>query len=130
MKRTLRLTAAALGAVLLVPILATTAQADASDCEENTFCFFYNSNEQGSHTALRVRDVPDLAGYTFASPGNGQGQRLKNNAASAVSNVCMTVTVFYNSNYGGPRDAFNYRNSGNLVNTYNENASVIFAKDC
>lgn len=74
--------------------------------------------------------MPDLSGYKFTSPGNGQGQGVKNNAASAVSNVCMTVTVFYNSNYSGPRDAFNYRNAKNLEETYNENASVYFAKDC
>ncbi|BFV55035.1 peptidase inhibitor family I36 protein [Kitasatospora sp. CMC57] len=129
MKRTLKFAAAALGAALLVPTLATGAQAAVSDCGEGQFCLFYNSNEQGSHMVVRS-SIPDLAGYTFTSPGNGQGQHVKNNAASAVSNVCMTVWVNFYSNYGGPRDMFNYRNAANLVNTYNENASVKFASDC
>ncbi|MEV4613530.1 peptidase inhibitor family I36 protein [Kitasatospora sp. NPDC049258] len=129
MKRTLKLAAAALGAALLVPALTTSAQAAVSDCPDSKFCLFYNSNEQGSHLAIST-NVRDLAGYTFTSPGNGQGQHVKNNAASAVSNVCMTVRVYYNSNYSGPMDMFNYRNAANLVNTYNENASVRFAEDC
>ncbi|OMI37833.1 peptidase inhibitor family I36 protein [Streptomyces sparsogenes] len=129
MKRTPKLAAAVLGAALLVPAFATTAQASPSDCEASSFCFFYNSNQQGSHNALRS-SVSDLAGYKFTSPGNGQGKSVKNNAASAVSNVCMTVTVFYNSNYSGPSDVFNYRNANNLENTYNNNASVKFARDC
>ncbi|WP_043175178.1 peptidase inhibitor family I36 protein [Streptomyces sp. NRRL B-24484] len=129
MKRSLKLSAVALGAALLVPGLATAAQADTRDCPEVEFCLFYNSNQQGSHMVVQD-STPDLAGYTFTSPGNGRGQRVKNNAASAVSNVCVTVTVFYNSNYSGPSDMFNYRNAKNLVNTYNENASVKFARDC
>ncbi|GAB7031705.1 peptidase inhibitor family I36 protein [Streptomyces sp. NPDC021749] len=131
MKRTAKLAAAALGAALLVPTLATSAQASVSGCGQNSFCLFCNSNEQGSHNSLRS-SVSDLAGYTFTSSGNGQGKSVKNNAASAsvVSNICMTVTVFYNSNYSGPTDAFNYRNYGNLKNTYNNNASVKFAGDC
>ncbi|MEV7176961.1 peptidase inhibitor family I36 protein [Kitasatospora sp. NPDC093679] len=129
MKRTLKLAAVALGAAVLVPTLATSAQAAVRDCPDGKFCLFYNSNEQGSHMAMSS-NVRDLAGYTFTSPGNGQGQHVKNNAASAVSNVCMTVRVYYNSNYSGPMDMFNYRNAANLVNTYNENASVRFAEDC
>ncbi|GAA1076013.1 MULTISPECIES: peptidase inhibitor family I36 protein [Kitasatospora] len=129
MKRTLKLAAVALGAAVLVPTLATSAQAAVRDCPDGKFCLFYNSNEQGSHIAMSS-NIRDLAGYTFTSPGNGQGQSVKNNAASAVSNVCMTVRVYYNSNYSGPMDMFNYRNAANLVNTYNENASVRFAEDC
>lgn len=129
MKRTLKLAAVALGAAVLVPTLATSAQAAVRDCPDGKFCLFYNSNEQGSHIAMSS-NIRDLAGYTFTSPGNGQGQHVKNNAASAVSNVCMTVRVYYNSNYSGPMDMFNYRNAANLVNTYNENASVRFAEDC
>ncbi|MEW1909379.1 peptidase inhibitor family I36 protein [Kitasatospora sp. NPDC085895] len=129
MKRTLKLAAVALGAAVLVPTLATSAQAAVRDCPDGKFCLFYNSNEQGSHMAMSS-NIRDLAGYTFTSPGNGQGQHVKNNAASAVSNVCMTVRVYYNSNYSGPMDMFNYRNAANLVNTYNENASVRFAEDC
>jgi hypothetical protein len=129
MKRTLKVAATALGAALLVPTFATAAHADAGDCPESAFCLFYNSYEQGSHMVVRD-SIPNLAGYIFTSSGNGQGQPVKNNAASAVSNVCMTVWVNYYSNYSGPSDMFNYRNAGNLINTYNENASVKFAQDC
>ncbi|WP_405009897.1 peptidase inhibitor family I36 protein [Kitasatospora sp. NBC_01539] len=129
MNRTLKLAAAALGAALLVPALATSAQAAVGDCPDGKFCLFYNSNQQGSHFTMST-SISDLAGYTFTSSGNGQGQHVKNNAASAVSNVCVTVRVYYNSNYSGPVDMFNYRNAANLVNTYNENASVKFAQDC
>ncbi|MFD0569414.1 peptidase inhibitor family I36 protein [Kitasatospora gansuensis] len=98
MKRTLKLAAVALGAALLVPALASTAQADASDCRDGEFCLFYNSDQQGSHMVVPT-SIPDLAGYTFTSPGRGQGQRVKNNAASVVSNTCVTVWVHFNSNY-------------------------------
>ncbi|MFJ8039141.1 peptidase inhibitor family I36 protein [Kitasatospora sp. NPDC096147] len=129
MKRTLKLAAAALSAALLVPAFATNAQAAVRDCGESQFCLFFNSDFKGSHYVIQ-QSIPDLAGRTFTAPGNGQGQRVKNNAASAVSNVCMTVWVNFYSNYGGPADMFNYRNAANLVNTYNENASVKFASDC
>lgn len=128
MKRTIKLAAAALGAALLVPAFATAAHADASDCEEGSFCFFYNSDQQGSHDALR-QSVSNLAGYTFTSPGNGQGQAVKNNAASVVNNGCVAA-VYFNSNYSGPYDLISTREAVNLHNTYNENASLVFQKIC
>ncbi|MFJ1706898.1 peptidase inhibitor family I36 protein [Kitasatospora sp. NPDC088346] len=124
MKRTLKLAAAALGAALLVPAFATAAHADASDCEKWSFCFFYNSNQQGSHDTLGD-SVPNLAGYIFTSPGNGQGQPVKNNAASVVNNGCP-AHVYFNSNFSGPNDFIPMFESANLENTYNENASLSF----
>ncbi|GAA2926575.1 peptidase inhibitor family I36 protein [Streptomyces enissocaesilis] len=127
MKRIVSAAAAALGAALLVPLMATSAQA--ASCASGTFCLYYNSNLGGSHVALN-RNVPDLAGYKFTTSGAGQGQYVKNNAASAQNMSQCKATVFFYSNYGGPSDGFNYRDSGNLVNTYNENASVYFATSC
>lgn len=142
MKRLHCLLAAACTATALVPLLAATASTAAvprsappstartsvaptaaKDCPAGEFCFFYNSGEAGSHIALHT-SVADLAGYTFTSPGAGQGQKVKNNAASAVNNINCTATVYYNSNYRGVSDVFGYRQSGQLVHTYNENASL------
>ncbi|EFG03840.1 peptidase inhibitor family I36 protein [Streptomyces clavuligerus] len=125
-KRVLSLVAAALGAALTVPLAATPAHAAA--CREG-FCLYYNSNLGGSHISL-VRSVPDLAGYTFTTAGAGQGQRVKNNAASAHSLVICSVVVYFNSHYSGPADVYSYRQHHNLVNTYNDNASVLFVDSC
>ena len=103
--------------------------ASANDCPGGVFCFFYNSHEQGSHNALST-SVPNLAGYTFTSPGNGQGKGVKNNAASAVNHHRCGATVFYNSNYAGPSDSFPSGRVAQLVNTYNQNASLYFAAYC
>ncbi|MER7046939.1 peptidase inhibitor family I36 protein [Streptomyces jumonjinensis] len=126
-KRITSFVAAAFGAALLVPVTATAAEAVA--CPSSEFCLYYNSGLGGSHF-VAPGDVPDLAGYRFTSSGAGQGQAVKNNAASAHNKTHCNATVYFNSNYGGPSDTFGYMNSGNLVNTYNENASVRFATFC
>ncbi|AEN11849.1 MULTISPECIES: peptidase inhibitor family I36 protein [unclassified Streptomyces] len=142
MKRKMTLAAVALGAALVTPFMASTAQATesstvaevtpmaASDCPTGKFCFFYNSGLAGSHNELSGVNVPNLANYTFTSSGAGKGQSVKNNAASAQNNNHCNATVFYNSNYAGASDWFGYRNGGQLVNTYNNNASVYFASFC
>ncbi|GAA3002615.1 peptidase inhibitor family I36 protein [Streptomyces fulvorobeus] len=125
MNRILSSVAAALGAALLVPALATSAQA--ATCSSGTFCLYYNSGLGGSRLTLN-NSVSDLAGYKFTTDGAGEGQYVKNNAASAWNKTLCPVTVYFRSNYGGPWDSFGYNQSGNLVNTYNENASVEFAR--
>lgn len=147
MKRLSYLLAAACTAAALIPLAAgtstaaaphsapskaahaTAAPAAASACTSDYFCFFYNSNEGGSHDALRS-NVSNLAGYKFTSTGAGQGQSVKNNAASAVNNNECTATVYYNSNYGGDYDVYGYKDYGQLIDTYNENASLGFATFC
>lgn len=143
MKRLSRLLAAACTATTLVALLAATtstaavprsasanttrasaAPTSAKDCPADAFCFFYNSGEAGSHVTLHA-SVSDLAGYTFTTPGAGQGQRVKNNAASVVNNIDCTATVYFNSNYHGRKDVFRYLQFGRLVNTYNQNASLL-----
>lgn len=142
MQRLPRLLTAACAVTALVPLLAVTTPTAAAprtatpnttrtpatpraakDCPADAFCFFYNSNEAGSHDTLHA-SVRDLAGYTFTSPGAGQGKPVKNNAASAVNNIDCTATVYYNSGYLGSHDQLDYRQARQLVNTYNQNASL------
>lgn len=145
MKRKMALASIAMGAALMTPFMASTAVAvesspaseanvvtpmAASDCPIGKFCFFYNSGLTGSHNALNGNNIPNLTGYTFTSSGAGSGQPVKNNAASAQNNNQCKATVFFNSNYAGVQDSFSYRNGGQLVNTYNQNASLYFASSC
>lgn len=111
--------AAVMGAALS---LAGTAPAQAATarngvCESGEFCLYYNSDTQGS--------VSDFAGsisnygtgsscYEFKGSGAGQGQCVKNNAASAWNRTGRYVTVFYNSGYSGPIDNFSPGASANL----------------
>ncbi|MEU2788521.1 peptidase inhibitor family I36 protein [Streptomyces sp. NPDC007100] len=128
MKRISKLAAAALGAALLVPAVATTAQAGSiHGCPDSSFCFYYNSNMQGSHDSLRAPDnYGDLAGYKFTSSGKGQGMSVKNNAASVVNNTSCTARVYVNSGYSGAYDAYMNLQRGNLDVTYNNNASLYY----
>lgn len=125
MNRILSSVAAALGAALLVPVLATSAEA--ATCSSGSFCLYYNSNLGGSRLTLG-NSVGDLAGYKFTTSGAGEGQNVKNNAASAWNKNLCPVSVYFYSNYGGAWDSFGYNQSGNLVDTYNQNASVKFAQ--
>ncbi|GAA1182583.1 peptidase inhibitor family I36 protein [Kitasatospora gansuensis] len=131
----------------VVGALATASPASASistgsygveDCDAQCVVLYFNTGYGGSHTVIHS-DTPtggegirDLAGYTFQSGGAGQGQSLKNNAASAKARVWgidASVTVYFNSGYAGPCDKFHhteYPSAWQLSNTYNENASVYF----
>ncbi|MFD0569402.1 hypothetical protein ACFQ0T_09160 [Kitasatospora gansuensis] len=104
----------------VVGALATASPASASistgsygveDCDAQCVVLYFNTGYGGSHTVIHS-DTPtggegirDLAGYTFQSGGAGQGQSLKNNAASAKARVWgidASVTVYFNSGYAGP----------------------------
>jgi hypothetical protein len=82
----------------------------------NALELFYNSNSDGAG-ALFVGEVSDYAGYddhcddntvcynvyVFSSSGNGAGQVVKNNAASAYNiSPIYNYTVYYNHQYTGP----------------------------
>ncbi|MEV8097822.1 peptidase inhibitor family I36 protein [Kitasatospora sp. NPDC085879] len=129
----------------LVGALATASPASAAitvntntDCDAQCIVLYFNTGYAGSHTAIHS-STPDggegiynLADYTFLSGGKGQGQGLKNNAASAkarIWSIDSSVTIYYNSGYSGPCDKFRrteYPAAWQLSNTYNENASVYF----
>lgn len=120
-KRALIVATAAIGTML------GTASSASAVCNPGTngFCLYYNSNYGGSYHKFDYGDVANLAGYNFTSPGSGQGQTVKNNAASGRNGFAyVNVRVYFNSNYSGPSDYFTPGVGKNLVNTYNENASI------
>ncbi|WP_431990500.1 hypothetical protein [Streptomyces albogriseolus] len=60
------------------------------NCPEMCLTFFYNTGYQGSRFVISyngsgTNGIPNLAGYNFVTSGAGQGQPVKNNAASASS---------------------------------------------
>ncbi|MFF3648602.1 peptidase inhibitor family I36 protein [Streptomyces sp. NPDC002181] len=101
--------------------MATPASAYA--CQTGYFCFYYNSNQAGARF-MTDSNIPNLAGETFSTIATGEGQPVKNNAASAQNASSYCYRVYYNSNYSGPSDTVAAYSSRNLANTYNDNASV------
>ncbi|MEV6118121.1 peptidase inhibitor family I36 protein [Streptomyces sp. NPDC052109] len=87
-------------------------------------CLYYNSGLSGSHADFNV-PTKDEAGYVFSSSGAGQGQPVKNNAASATNlDPDCTAIIFYNSGWSGPADYIDAHSSVSRLNkTYNNNAS-------
>ncbi len=98
-------------AAVAAPSLATTAPAYAAardgKCQSGEFCYYYNSNNQGS-----ISDFTGSVGdygttqpscYEYKGPGNGQGKCIKNDAASVWNRTGKKVRVYYNSNYDGSR---------------------------
>lgn len=97
-------------------------------CEAGEFCLYYNSNFLGSvsdfTTSITDYGATQPSCYEFKGTGAGQGQCVKNNAASAWNRTGTTVTVFFNSNYGGADQVFASGSKANLNATLkNENAS-------
>lgn len=94
-------------AVSGVGIAATPAQAASRDgvCDSGEFCYYYNSDFAGSisdhGSSLADYGATQPTCYEFKSAGNGQGQCVKNNAASAWNRTGGTIRVYYNSDFGG-----------------------------
>ncbi|MFJ5777711.1 peptidase M23 [Streptomyces sp. NPDC093094] len=129
--------AAALAAVGTLGVLATAAPAQADSIPDSLcggvvdsdYCLWYNSGQKGGWTAT-YHDVANWGGdlpWRFTDGGEGTagvGQVVKNNAASyANSHDSKTGVSYFNSNYAGAYDVAPPRDKGNLVNTYNNNAS-------
>ncbi len=99
-------TVLALGASLVAAPAANAAGRDGR-CQSGEFCYYHNSNNQGS-----VSDFTGSVGdygttqpscYEYKGPGNGQGTCIKNDAASVWNRTGKKVRVYYNSNYDGSR---------------------------
>ncbi|WP_323100307.1 peptidase inhibitor family I36 protein [Intrasporangium sp. YIM S08009] len=111
MKKTIAATAlaAALAAALVTPApAAQAATARNGVCESGEFCLYYNSGNGGSLVDLAnsQSDYGTGAGcITFVSAGNGQGQCVKNNAASVWNREASVATVFYRSGFSGAIDS-------------------------
>ncbi|MEU2929519.1 hypothetical protein ABZ636_31380 [Streptomyces sp. NPDC007251] len=122
-------TAASIGA-LSIAFAPQASAAVGVDCTNSSRCLAlsYNSNIQGSMTGFKDTAVSNFAGYTFLSSGSGQGQSVKNNAASAQFADWVSpndwASIFYNSGYAGACDSIPANTLVNrLANTYNQNAS-------
>ena len=123
------------GAVLGVAFLtsAPSAQAAARDgiCQSGEFCLYYNSDHAGSVSDF-TGSIDDYGAsqpecYEFKGAGAGQGQCVKNNAASVWNRTGGSVTVFYNSGYSGDSQSFASGAKVNLNATLkNDNASHRF----
>ncbi|CRK61700.1 Group B streptococcal surface immunogenic protein [Alloactinosynnema sp. L-07] len=102
--------AALMGTLIGVSLGATPASAAAAAardgvCQTGEFCYYFNSDHQGSVSDFTT-SIPDYGTtaetcYEFKGAGNGQSQCVKNNAASAWNRSTQPVTVFYNSGYDG-----------------------------
>ncbi|MET8584823.1 hypothetical protein ABZX39_28695 [Streptomyces collinus] len=126
--------ALAVAAASTLGMLATAAPAQADSIPDNLcggvidvdYCLWYNSNQKGGWTAT-YENISNWAGWNFSDGGqgtNGVNTAVKNNAASyANSRDDKTGVSYFNSNYAGASDVAPPRDLGNLVKTYNNNAS-------
>ncbi len=136
MSTTTRRIGISLGSLTLAAgLLATAAPAQAAGrdgvCQSGEFCYFYNSNNQGSvsdfTTSVSDYGTTQPSCYEFKGSGNGQGQCIKNNAASVWNQSSMTVRVYYNTGYQGSYQDIAPGYKGQLNSTlYNNNASHQF----
>lgn len=124
---------------LAVPAQANDYNVNPVRCSTGyTFKFqlFYNSDFRGSWAKFGYSEenfgahdgTPGYLIFTFCEGrGNGSGQQVKNNAASAHNHkdygLACTARVYFNSNWKGIYDDIGSDHYRNLVKTYNENAS-------
>jgi len=134
-KRTARLAAATaamvVGGIALMPASPASAASRDGVCDDGEFCYYFNSDNQGSISDF-TGSVADYGTtqpscYDFKGAGAGQGQCVKNQAASVWNRSDQTVRVYYNSNYGGTSQDFAAGAKGNLnASLKNQNASHQF----
>ncbi|MGC4897148.1 CHAP domain-containing protein [Micromonospora sp. DT31] len=95
----------ALAATLGLMATAMPAQAASRDgiCDAGEFCYYFGSTQAGS-LSDHVGSLADYGAtqpecYEYKGAGSGQGQCVKNNAASVWNRTSDTVRVYYNSDY-------------------------------
>lgn len=117
------LVAVGAGAAIAAPAHAATARNGV--CESGEFCLYYNSNEAGSvsdfTTSIANYGATQPGCYDFKGSGAGKGLCVKNNAASVWNRTSKTVYVYYNSNYGGSKQAIAAGAKANLNSTLKNN---------
>ncbi|MBT2207771.1 MULTISPECIES: SpoIID/LytB domain-containing protein [Actinomadura] len=130
-KRTMWLVAAAamaLGGTVSIPGASASAAGRDGVCDDGEFCYYFNSDNQGSVSDF-TGSVADYGTtqptcYDFKGPGAGQGQCVKNAAASVWNRTGKIVRVYYNSDYDGNSQDFAAGAKGNLNSALkNQNAS-------
>ncbi|MGI5146824.1 peptidase inhibitor family I36 protein [Plantactinospora sp. CA-294935] len=119
------------GLVVAVPAgPASAAVARNGICEAGEFCLYYNSDLGGSvsdfNTSIEDYGASQPTCYEFRGPGAGQGQCVKNNAASAWNrrSGSGSVIVYYNSGWEGYAQLIFNGSWENLIEQLkNDNAS-------
>jgi hypothetical protein len=125
--------AAILGASIVAAPLPAQAAARDGVCESGEFCYYYNSNQQGSVSDFTSSlsnygsaSAPSTC-YVFKGAGNGQGLCIRNNAASVWNRTSGSVTVYYGTGYTGASQTIPSGGKVNLNSTLkNDNASHKF----
>ncbi|HEX5116095.1 MAG TPA: peptidase inhibitor family I36 protein [Pseudonocardiaceae bacterium] len=108
LRKALTIAGAALAITAPLMAIGTPAFAAARDgvCDSGEFCYYFFSGEQGSLSdftgSVANYGTTEPTCFDFKGPGTGQGQCIKNNAESVWNRSSRTVTVFFNSNFGGP----------------------------
>ncbi|MBV1936700.1 hypothetical protein [Streptomyces sp. BV286] len=130
---------AAVGVAAALMSVAGITQAGATEYKGTTcaglvpcISMYFNSTQQGSHTDFGGYGKINFEGYNFASASNGQGQPIKNNAASAYFRAKTSdesAIIYFYSNQAGPCDWLwaqgnKFSIANRLNKTYNENASL------
>lgn len=115
--------AGVLALVLGAGVVATVTPAEAATarngvCQSGEFCYYFNSNEAGSVSDFKT-SISNLGDrqpscYEFRSKAKGKGVCVKNNAASVWNRTSKTVTVYYNSGYGGKSQSIAAGHKANL----------------
>lgn len=74
-------------------------------CESGEFCYYYFPGQDGSLSdfteSVANYGTTEPTCYDFKGPGSGQGTCIKNNAMSVWNRSSRTVTVYFNSDFGG-----------------------------
>lgn len=110
---------------------ATPASATGTGSCDDTIdaCLYFNSNLAGAKYGDSRGSTRSIENYTGTfGGGNGAGYPVKNNAASVDNmNYNYSVTIYYNSNYGGPKQKISRNSWANLNSSLkNNNASQCF----
>lgn len=122
----LALTASGFGAIASSP--AAEAAGRNGACEPGEFCYNFNSDLKGSWSDF-TKSVGDYGTsqpgcYEFKGAGAGKGKCIKNDAGGYWNRTGKTVTVFFNSGFGGKSVQLKPGTKGKLpAAVYNENAS-------
>ena len=100
-------------------------------CNNGEFCYYYNSNHQGSVSdftgSIDNYGTTQPSCYDFKGPGNGKGLCVKNNAAAVWNRTSGPVTVYFNTGYAGTSQTIAAGGKVNLNATLkNQNASHQF----
>jgi hypothetical protein len=129
-RKSLAVAGTALAVTMSILSVASPASAASRNgtCDSGEFCYYYNSDFAGSVSDF-TESIEDYGTtqptcYEFKGAGNGQGQCIKNNAASVWNRTSSTVKVYFNSDFGGASQSFAAGAKANLNATLkNNNAS-------